>query len=47
MKNALDFIVFALSHAKRESIPYDAVLPVGRDECGVVPGLIIKSTIAS
>lgn len=34
MKNALDFIRFALSHAKLESIPLGAKLPLDIDECG-------------
>ena len=37
MKNALDFITYALSHAKKETIPLEASLPVGRDECGGEP----------
>lgn len=37
MKNAVDFIVFALSHAKRETIPEGAKLPVDADECGREP----------
>ena len=37
MKTAYDFISFALSHAKLESIPEDAKLPVGREECGGEP----------
>ena len=37
MKNAQDFIVFALSHAKRETIPEGAELPVDADECGREP----------
>lgn len=37
MKNASDFICWALSHAKAESIPKDAVLPVDREECGLDP----------
>ncbi|MBO4848671.1 MAG: peptidoglycan-binding protein [Clostridia bacterium] len=37
MKNAVDFIVFALTHAKRESIPEGAKLPIGIDECGSDP----------
>ena len=37
MKNALDFIVFALTHAKQESIPEGAKLPIEIDECGREP----------
>lgn len=37
MKNAVDFIVFALSHARRETIPEGARLPVDADECGREP----------
>ncbi|MBQ4447974.1 MAG: peptidoglycan-binding protein [Clostridia bacterium] len=37
MKKAHDFIVYALSHAKRESIPEGAVLPIDREECGIEP----------
>lgn len=34
MYKVLDFIRRALSHAKRESIPEGALLPVTREECG-------------
>ncbi len=37
VKNARDFIIFALTHAKRESIPEGAHLPVSPDECGTEP----------
>ena len=37
MKTALDFIVFALSHVKPESIPKGAKLPIGAEECGAEP----------
>ena len=37
MKNAIDFIRFALSHAKRESIPLGAQLPLDISECGTEP----------
>ena len=37
MQKASDFIKFALSHAKRESIPEDAKLPLDADECGLEP----------
>lgn len=37
MKLAIDFIKYALSHAKRETIPEGAELPIDRDECGVEP----------
>ena len=37
MKNAIDFIVFALTHAKPESIPAGAKLPVDADEIGSEP----------
>ncbi len=37
MKTALDFIVFALTHAKQESIPEGAKLPVSAEECGGEP----------
>ena len=33
----MDFIIFALTHAKRESIPEDAKLPISIDECGTEP----------
>lgn len=34
MKNALDFIRFALSHAKLETIPLGAKIPLDIEECG-------------
>lgn len=37
MKNARDFIVFALSHAKRESLPDGAHIPIEAEECGIEP----------
>lgn len=37
MKNAIDFIRFALSHAKRETIPLGAELPLDIEECGTDP----------
>ena len=37
MKNAIDFIVFALTHVKPESIPEGAKLPVDAEECGREP----------
>lgn len=37
MKNAIDFVRFALSHAKRESIPLGAELPLDIEECGTEP----------
>ncbi len=37
MKNALDFIKFALTHAKRESIPDEAKLPIDIEDCGGDP----------
>lgn len=37
MKNAADFISYALSHAKRESIPQGAKLPIEVEECGLEP----------
>ncbi len=37
MKNAADFIIYALTHAKRESIPEGARLPISIDECGTEP----------
>lgn len=37
MKNAVDFISFALSHAKAESVPEGAKLPISADECGSEP----------
>ncbi len=37
MKQAKDFVIWALSHAKRESIPEGAKLPIDIDECGTEP----------
>ena len=37
MQKATDFIKFALTHAKRESIPKDARLPIDIEECGLEP----------
>ena len=37
MKNAIDFVRFALSHAKRETIPLGASIPLDLDECGSDP----------
>ena len=37
MKNAIDFVRFALSHCKRESIPEGAELPLDIEECGTEP----------
>ena len=37
MKTALDFISYALSHAKRETVPEGARLPIAIDECGTDP----------
>ena len=37
MKNAIDFITYALTHVKPESIPEGAQLPVGAEECGREP----------
>lgn len=37
MKNAIDFVRFALSHAKRETIPLGAQLPLDIEECGSEP----------
>ena len=37
MKKAIDFIVFALSHAKQESVPEGAKLPIQTEECGTEP----------
>ena len=34
MKNALDFIRFALSHAKLDTVPLGAKLPLDIEECG-------------
>ncbi len=37
MKNAIDFVRFALSHAKYETIPVGATLPLSYSECGTEP----------
>lgn len=37
MQRAIDFVVFALTHAKYESIPDGAKLPIDREECGREP----------
>ena len=37
MKNAIDFIRFALTHAKPETIPLGAKLPLDLEECGTSP----------
>ncbi len=37
MRSAYDFICYALSHAKTESVPPDANLPLDRDDCGTEP----------
>lgn len=37
MKNATDFIVYALTHVKAESIPEGAKLPIDIEECGKEP----------
>ena len=37
MKNAIDFVRFALSHAKRETIPAGAQIPLDIEECGTSP----------
>lgn len=37
LKTALDFIIFALTHAKQETIPEGAQLPITREECGSEP----------
>lgn len=37
MKKAIDFIIYALTHAKSESIPDGAKLPIDADECGTEP----------
>ena len=37
MKKAVDFVVFALTHAKQESIPEGAKLPIRAEECGGEP----------
>lgn len=44
MKKANDFIVYALSHAKRESMPDGAVLPIDREEVGVEPWEYLDGT---
>ena len=47
MQNALDFIKFALTHAKRESIPDDAKLPMDADDCGSEPWEYLYGTTAT
>ena len=37
MQKATDFIKYALTHAKRESVPKDAHLPIYAEECGLEP----------
>lgn len=37
MKNAIDFVRFALSHVKRETIPAGAQIPLDIEECGTSP----------
>lgn len=37
MRNAVDFIKYALTHAKRESIPKEAKLPLDIEDCGGEP----------
>lgn len=37
MKTAKDFVIWALTHAKRESIPPEAKLPIEREEAGADP----------
>lgn len=37
MKNAVDFIKYALTHAKAESIPREAKLPLDIEDCGGEP----------
>ena len=44
MKNAIDFIRFALSHAKAETIPFGAKLPLDPDECGTSPWEFLPGT---
>ena len=44
MKNAVDFIRFALSHAKPETIPPGAKLPLETDECGTSPWEYLPGT---
>ncbi|MBQ7061328.1 MAG: peptidoglycan-binding protein [Clostridia bacterium] len=44
MKNAIDFIRFALSHAKSGSIPAGAQLPLDIEECGTAPWEYLPAT---
>lgn len=44
MKKAIDFIKYALTHAKRESIPDEAKLPMLPDDCGTEPWEYIFGT---
>ena len=44
MKNAVDFICFALSHAKSETIPDGAKLPLDIEECGTAPWEYLPAT---
>ncbi|MBQ2110609.1 MAG: peptidoglycan-binding protein [Clostridia bacterium] len=44
MKNAMDFIRFALSHAKPETIPLGAKLPLSFEECGTRPWEYLPGT---
>lgn len=44
MKNAIDFVRFALSHAKRETVPSGAKLPLDADECGTEPWEYLPGT---
>lgn len=44
MKNAVDFVRFALSHAKRETVPSGAKLPLDIEECGVEPWEYLPGT---
>ncbi len=44
MKNAIDFIRFALSHAKPETIPLGAKLPLDLEECGTSPWEYLPGT---
>lgn len=44
MKNAKDFVRFALYHAKAETIPAGAVLPLDAEECGRDPWEYLPGT---
>lgn len=44
MKNAIDFVRFALSHAKAETIPNGAKLPLSFEECGTEPWEYLPGT---